>query len=340
MTNFARLHPLVRRFFTIGILPIALVIVGLYFVFSIILGFLLGVRRKNPTRHTRLALMLIWYLLFELLGVLIALILWFGTIFGYKMKSSRSQDIHASVQYFWVTSVLKGASFFLRTRVQFPESVPVPNGPCVIAAQHSSFFDALIPTVLVGIYFKNVIPRHVLKSELLLSPSLDIYGNRLPNQFVNRESGNAEQEIAGIRSLANNLGSNAMIIFPEGTFYTDRRFKRIIQKITATDSDRADRISSLQNLLPVKPGGISAMLTASPESGLYLVAHRGFEPFGSFKEILANIPFNNPVEIFIKFVPPAKIPREKNALLEFIDYEWLALDTWLESKVVSDASSS
>jgi len=340
MTNFARLHPLVRRFFTIGLLPIALVIVSLYFVFSIILGFFLGVRRKNPTRHTRLALMLFWYLLLELLGVLIALMLWFGTFFGYKMKSSRSQDIHASVQYFWVTSVLKGAAFFLRTRVQFPKSVPVPNGPCVIAAQHSSFFDALIPTILVGIYFKNMIPRHVLKSELLLSPSLDIYGNRLPNQFVNRESGNADQEIAGIRSLANNLGSNAMIIFPEGTFYTERRFKRIIQKIAATDTNRADRVSSLQNLLPVKPGGISAMLTASPESGLYLVAHRGFEPFGSFKEILANIPFKNPVEIFIKSVPPSKIPREKNALLEFIDYEWLALDAWLESKVVSDASSS
>ena len=340
MTHFARLHPLARRSFTIGLLPIALVIIGLYFVISIPLGFFLEVNRKNPTRHTRLALMLFWYLLLELLGVLIALILWFGTFFGYKMNSNRSQYVHASVQYFWVTSVLRGATFFLRTRVRFPKSIPLPNGPYVIAAQHSSFFDALIPTILVGKYCKNVIPRHVLKSELLLSPSLDIYGNRLPNQFVSRESGNAEQEIAGIKSLAKDLASNALIIFPEGTFYTEHRFKRIIERIAETDSGRADRVRGLKNLLPIKPGGITAMLTASPESGLYLVAHRGFEPFGSFKQILANIPFDNPVEIFVKFVPSIKIPREKKALLEFIDCEWLALDTWLESKVMSDANSS
>jgi len=325
---------------TIGVLPIAIGLAGLYVVASILIGIFLFVFGDKPDRHIRLALMFLWYLIMELVGVLIALILWIVTMFGYKISSDRSQRIHALVQYLWVTSVLRGAEIFLRTKVKFPKAVSFGVGPFIIAAQHSSFFDALIPTILIGKYSKNVIPRHVLKSDLLLSPSLDIYGNRLPNQFVNRGSKNSNHEIAGVRSLANDLGSNAMIIFPEGTFRTKDRFEHVIQKIKLSDPDRAERVRNLNYLLPIKPGGLLAMMNTNTEYDLFLVAHRGFEAFGSFKEIFANIPFTNPVDIYIKHIPAETIPSETEECLRFIDFEWLALDKWLESRVVSNASTS
>mgnify|MGYP001219067756 CR=1 FL=1 len=340
MLSFVHSHPLVRRFFTIGILPIAIGVAGIYIVGSILMGIFFFVFGDKPDRHFRLALMFFWYLIMELFGVLIALILWVLTIFGYKISSDKSQRIHAFVQYLWVASILGGAELFLRTKVEFPDDVSFGAGRFIIAAQHSSFFDALIPTILIGKYCENVIPRHVLKSDLLLSPSLDIYGNRLPNQFVNRGSKNSEQEIAGVKRLANNLGSDALVIFPEGTFRTKDRYERVIQKINLSDPDRVERVRSLKYLLPIKPGGLLAMVNANPESDLFLVAHRGFEAFGSFKEIFANIPFADPVDIYIKHIPAEIIPRETRECLRFIDFEWLALDKWLESRVVSNASTS
>ena len=113
-----------------------------------------------------------------------------------------------------------------------------------------------------------------------------------------------------------------------------------MQKITISHPDRAERVRSFKYLLPIKPGGILAMVNASPESDLFLVAHRGFEAFGSFKEIFANIPFTDPVEMYIKQIPAEIIPNETGECLRFIDFEWLGLDKWLESRVVSDASTS
>ena len=143
-----------------------------------------------------------------------------------------------------------------------------------------------------------------------------------------------------MKRLANNLGSDALVIFPEGTFRTKDRYERVIQKINLSDPDRVERVRSLKYLLPIKPGGLLAMVNANPESDLFLVAHRGFEAFGSFKEIFANIPFADPVDIYIKHIPAEIIPRETRECLRFIDFEWLALDKWLESKVVSDAKTS
>ncbi len=340
MLSFIHSHSVVRRLFTIGALPIAIGIVGLYVAASILMGIFLFVFGDKPDRHIRLSLMFLWYLIMELVGVLVALILWVVTMFGYIISSDKSQRAHALVQYLWVASILRGAEIFLSTKVKFPDTVPFGSGPFIIAAQHSSFFDALIPTILIGKYSENVIPRHVLKSDLLLSPSLDIYGNRLPNQFVNRVSKNSKQEVAGVRSLANDLGSDALVIFPEGTFRTKDRYERVMQKITLSDPDRAKRIRDLKYLLPIKPGGLLAMVNGNPESDLFLVAHRGFEAFGSFKEIFANIPFADPVDIYIKQIPSEIIPSETNECLKFIDLEWLALDKWLESRVVSNASTS
>ena len=333
-------HPFIRRIVSIGMLPIGLCIAVLYSLLSIIFSifsFLIG---RPDARHIRLALILIWYLLMEFIGVLFALILWFGTGFGYAVNSTSSQRIHAKVQYFWVSSILFGAKLFLRTRLNFPEEVSFGEGPFVIAAQHSSFFDALLPTVLIGKFCNFVIPRHVLKSELLLSPSLDIYGNRLPNQFVKRNSGSSNVEVEGVRSLTKNLGSDACIIFPEGTFFTEERSRRAIQKISTTDMDRSERVGVLKNLLPVKPGGLLALLDANPESDLFLIGHNGFQPFGSFKEILKNIPFKAPIEVFIRKIPICDFPIDKAERLKFIDSEWLALDQWLETKLRDDDSTN
>ena len=114
-------------------LPIAIGMAGLYIVASIFIAIFLFLFGDKPDRHIRLSLMFLWYLIMELVGVLIALILWFVTIFGYTISSDRSQRVHALVQYLWVVSILGGAELFLRTKVKFPDAVSFGGGPFIIA---------------------------------------------------------------------------------------------------------------------------------------------------------------------------------------------------------------
>ena len=317
----------------------AIAFLGIYIVVSISflpIAFFLAPfssLKKSPSRHLRFSLMGMWYLLMEVIGVLVAFILWVGTIFGYFLDSKISHQIHASVQYFWTSLILFGARVFLNATVVFPSSDVFHSGPLIVASQHSSFFDALIPTVLLGKGGGKIIPRHVLKNDLLLSPSLDIYGNRLPNIFVTRKASNSGIDISGIKSLATDLGNNACVIFPEGTFYSKKAFSRSIEKIELVDPERAALLSALKHLLPIKPGGILGLLNSAPKADLVLVSHFGFKPFGSFKSIMENIPFKTPIEILVKRIPSSSLPLKDSDCLNYIDAEWLYIDRWLQSKV-------
>ena len=57
-------------------------------------------------------------------------------------------------------------------------------------------------------------------------------------------------------------------------------------------------------------------------------------------EILKNIPFKAPIEVFIRQIPICDFPIDKSERLKFIDSEWLALDQWLETKLRNDDSTN
>mgnify|MGYP005735654379 CR=1 FL=1 len=76
MLSFFNSHSFVRRFFTVGMLPIAIGVAGIYVVASILIAIFLFVFGDKPDRHIRLALMLLWYLIMELVGVLTACLLY------------------------------------------------------------------------------------------------------------------------------------------------------------------------------------------------------------------------------------------------------------------------
>ena len=329
----------VRRFIIIILLGPSLVFSFLFVALSILFYPLVFIRGKislsknSSSRYIRFSLMIVWYLLMECLGTIIAFILWVGTTGGYFMLSRPSQRIHALVQYRWACSLLLGVRLFFNTRIIFPDCTVFNSGPMLIAAQHSSFFDALIPTVLLGKGGGSIVPRHVLKSGLLLSPSLDFYGNRLPNKFVTRSSTTRSLDISGVYSIGEELHKDACVIFPEGTFYSPKRFTKVIEKLQLSDPERVGEVSQLNHLLPVKPGGILALVSSAPNADLVMVGHYGLSSFSSFKEIINNIPFQNPIEIYVKRIPSACLPSDTSACLKFIDNEWLNIDNWLQSKI-------
>ncbi len=131
-----------------------------------------------------------------------------------------------------------------------------------------------------------------------------------------------------------------MVVFPEGTFHTPERAERARDRIARSDPARADRVSSLDHVLPLKPGGVSAVLDRAPHADLVMIGHNGFQPFGSIRAILANVPFQTPVRVRIWRFAAAEIPISPDERLRFLDDRWSALDGWITSTVPGDERST
>jgi 1-acyl-sn-glycerol-3-phosphate acyltransferase len=95
---------------------------------------------------------------------------------------------------------------------------------CHLVMRHASILDTLLPSVYVrGLTQWRV--RYILKQELLLDPCLDIVGNALPNYFVDR-TGHRQREFEGIRALVKDLGDDGVLVYPEGTRFSEEKLVR------------------------------------------------------------------------------------------------------------------
>lgn len=75
--------------------------------------------------------------------------------------------------------------------------------------------------------------------------------------------------------------NDAFVIFPEGANYTERRYRRSIEKLREIGRpDLAERAGDLKNTLPPRSKGVmTALATAPDNSDVFLVGHAGLETF-------------------------------------------------------------
>jgi 1-acyl-sn-glycerol-3-phosphate acyltransferase len=304
---------------------------------AVVVDLLTGPRRMRASRLLAFGLN---YLLLECGALLVGLALWLVTGCGLALRSKWSLHLHAGVERWWVTSVMRATQRWMAVEIRVEGLSSMERGHMVVAAQHSSFFDAVLPAVLLAWAGGGVVPRYTLKRELLLSPALDVFGNRLPNHFVDRTPVLRSAELEAFHDLAGDLGRDAVVVFPEGTFHNDDRSRRAIERIRRSDPDRALRVDGLANVLPLRPGGISAVLDAAPSADVVMIGHHGFQPFGSMKSIVANIPFRDPVTVRVWRFDATDIPDDGDERLRFLDEKWVAVDRWITDTVACDGRST
>ena len=166
---------------------------------------------------------------------------------------------------------------------------------------------------------------------------MDVVGHRIPNAFVTREnSGDPTTtgvNTAAIAVLARGIGADeAVVIFPEGTFFRPERLQRSLDRIALRDPARADRLAGLQHLLPIQPGGTLAALDVAPDADVAILQHHGFESFESFGDIYRSVPFKSPVVIDVRVIPREEVPSSGDALVRWLDDQWLAGDAWIAER--------
>jgi 1-acyl-sn-glycerol-3-phosphate acyltransferase len=272
--------------------------------------------RTALPRARMLSLALAWSTL-ESMGVGISAALW-------ATGRSADRELHFGFQRWWADRLLDALRQTTNVTFEVEGLDRLAPGPVIVCSRHASVIDALIPVWLLGQV--EMRPRYVLKDDLQLDPCLDIFGNRLPNHFVDREPTADGSELLQLERLARGMDArDACVIFPEGTVVTDARRERTVAAIADRDPERAGRVGELRALGPVRPSGTLALLRGAPDADLVFVAHAGLEDLDHLADAVDHIPLRQPIRIAITRVARGDVPTGDD-FYPWLDSQWATCD--------------
>lgn len=302
------------------LLPLCIVLVPVVFVLGSVID-LAGGRRALPT--FRLWLYAIVFLTHEWIVAPYAGWLWLRGDFGRSLDMPR----HREVQALWVGSLFRWAGRLLDVSVTWPEPGNEPGGKIVVLSRHASMIDAVIPAYYFAFGLDRPI-HYVLKRELRWVPSLDIYGHRLGNHFIDR-NGNTESEVAAIIELIESAEPNAgIVIFPEGTYATPTSRDRVLLSLERRgDTALVEFARQLRYLLPPKPAGALALLQRTND--VVIFGHVGLEGVAELQGLRRNLPAERPILTETWSFHIADLPDLDEARIAWLRTQWLALDQWV-----------
>ncbi len=279
--------------------------------------------------RARLGVFGIVFLSYELAGLSVAGGLWLARLTAPGRTGERYQAAHRSLQNWWALGLFRAASRILRLRLSVEGADAVKPGPVLVLIRHASLADTLLPAVVISA--RGIRLRYVLKRELLWDPCLDIVGQRLPNAFVRRGSG--ESEVGAIAALARDLEPDeGVLIYPEGTRFTRAKRERALTRIAASERpELLARAQALRSVLPPRSAGTLALLDANPTADVLIVAHTGLENLSTAAEILRLGAHERIIRVRVRRVPRASIPVARAARIEWLFDEWARVDAFVSA---------
>ena len=235
------------------------------------------------------------------------------------------------LQQRWAGALFRAVRALFGVRFEVAGDDAVAPGPVIVLIRHASIVDNLLPANLVARPHRIRL-RYVLKRELLADPCLDVAGRRLPNYFVRRGTGEA-QEVERVRALARGLETDeGVLIYPEGTRFTPERRARAIQRIAERDSHLAARAERLKHLLPPRLGGVSALLDGAPAADVVVIAHHGFDGLRLISDIWRGGLVRLVVRVRVTRLSRSTVPEGASARVEWLYDLWQGIDDWLEAQ--------
>ncbi len=320
-----------RRAATFGIYTV----LGLAMVlgFPLLLAAALLVDLVRPRRFVlvRCVLAFALYLGLELVGLAAAFALWL-----WPLGRERFLERNRRLQTWWGSTLFRGACQVFGMTLDVRGLEAVGPGPMLVFARHASTVDTVLPTLLLA-RERGIALRFVLKRELLWDPCLDVVGNRLPNYFVRRGSGEGQREIAAIERLARDLGpGEGVMIYPEGTRFTPAKLARARERIRSTgDADRIASSERIGQVMPPRLGGPLGLLAAQPDADVVFLVHAGLEGARGFDEFFQGGLIGARVEVELWRVPATEIPRDLEGRKRWLLAQWERVDAFVTPRVTA-----
>jgi 1-acyl-sn-glycerol-3-phosphate acyltransferase len=277
---------------------------------------------------TRTVLFILFFLWCETFGIFAAFVLWLVFVGTYADKHQRAfLRANSRLQAIWVQTLFSASRLLFQMRLTIEGAAPPPgHRPLLVFVRHASSIDTALPIVLLSYPLRYQL-RFVLKRELLLDPSVDIVGQRIPNRFVRRGDRSID-ETERIVGLYENLhADDAIIIFPEGTRFSERKRRDVLaQLVIHGPSPTLEMAESLQHTLSPLRKGALALLEKNPGCDLLVVAHRGLESATSFAGLVHGTLVGTNVGVRIFHIPFEELPKDVDGQKRLLSDIWRKVD--------------
>jgi 1-acyl-sn-glycerol-3-phosphate acyltransferase len=260
--------------------------------------------------------------------------LWLRAGFGRRLGRERWQRAHYRLLGWMLEHVYDTARWTFRLRVVGSgDGEPIRRDrPLLVLCRHAGPGDSVL-LVRTLVTLAQLRPRIVLKDALQLDPTVDLLLNRLPNRFITPHPDVADDVTAAIATLAAGSGpGDAVIIFPEGGNFSERRRSRAIERLRGLGhADEAAKAEAMHHLMAPKPGGTLAAMAAAPDADVLLVAHEGLEDLSSVADLWRGLPMDDEVEVKWWLVESADLPRDRDVdgQVDWLFDWWGRLDSWI-----------
>jgi 1-acyl-sn-glycerol-3-phosphate acyltransferase len=287
-----------------------------------------------PFVAVRMVLFGWWYLLLETLALAVLLVTWPLSGFG------RWRRVELAVTYrlqeWWAGVLFAGVVRIFGMSVEVEGDEVVMPGPMLLFIRHASIADTLIANV-IATRRHGLLLRYVLKSELLVDPTIDIGAHRLVNCFVDRRAGDSAAEIARVRRLAENLTeSEGVLIYPEGTRYTPEKAAKIRASVARKAPELSERTNALRHVLPPKLGGPLALLEGAPDADVVFCSHVGLDGLANVSHIWSGDMVRATLRVSFRRVPRTEIPEDRTGRIDWLFAQWAEVDRWID-RALSDS---
>jgi Acyltransferase len=261
-------------------------------------------------------------------------VLWVRTGFGFKTKTDRGQETMQRALHFYALGLVTATKRALGVRLAITgleESVK-DGGPLVVFGHHTSLLDAALPVELLA--SNKFSFRYVIKKTLAYAPAFDVGGHHLKVHFVDRTGKRTDNETASISKLSSGMQDHeALVIFPEGTFFNEKRKVRAIERLRNDAPHLVARAEKMLFTLPPRAGGPLATLEGAAGVDVLFVANAGLESFTSIPNIVRNAPLRKPVAIHCWRVKARDIPSEAGLRYDWLFGEFERMDQWVVNQL-------
>ncbi|WNV73565.1 lysophospholipid acyltransferase family protein [Geodermatophilus sp. DSM 44513] len=325
----------------LGVLVAAVVLLPVLVVVAVVVSVWLPGR----WRALRLLAFALVYLALEVTAQVAAAALWLLSGCGRRLGTPAFQAAHYTVLRLVLDALMRAARRLFALRLvtdgeswsPLDDGVPGSTNAMVVLSRHAGPGDSLllVHTLMDRDHLRR--PRIVLKDVLQLDPLIDVHLNRLPNHFVSAGPGAGDRSEAAIAELARGLGEeDALLLFPEGANFTPQRRVRAIQRLRDRGLGSAvRRAEAMRRVLPPRPGGVVAALTAAPHADVVFVAHTGLEHLSTVGDLWRGLPMDKTLHLRWWFVPAAEVPRGEAQLTEWLYRWWATIDAWVTTTSVA-----
>ncbi len=320
-----------RRALTI---PLTFILCGVTLVLSPVLfplAVVFDAFRASKWALVRTLAFLVLYFVCEVLGILASFVLWLVGGPYLSQNVERYLEKNFDLQCWWARILGGGAFKLFSIRLEVEGLPDLRARPILLFIRHASTADSVLPALLIA-GPQRVMLRYVLKRELLMDPCLDVVGNRLPNTFVRRGSGEGPKEIDAIARLMEGLSpGQGVVMFPEGTRFTRAKRDRVLKRLEASgDEEALRRARNMPHVLPPRLGGSLALLERNENADAVFCAHTGLEAAVSIGQLWRGGLVGRSVRVRVWVVPYEEIPRGREALARWLSDEWAKVSSFLE----------